>query len=58
MWRLSKRTGFYDISTESDVKNEIKQNQQLTDKLHKPIVRKLKEEKFLLHLKTIFGVQI
>ena len=37
----------------------IKQNEQLTEKLHKPpIIRKLKKEKYIHHLKTIFGVLI
>ena len=45
-------------STGSGIKNEIKQNQQLTNELHKPIIKILKKEKFIHHLKTIFGVQI
>ena len=31
-------------------------NQQLADKLHKPVLRKSKIRKFGNHLKTIFGV--
>ena len=46
--------------------NEIKQNRhpldlsalQLAEKLHKPVVRKLKKEKFIHDLKIIFGVLI
>ena len=34
--------------------NEIKQNLKLAKELHKPIIRKLKKEKFILDLKTIF----
>ena len=30
-------------------------NQQLTNEFHKPIIRKLKKEEFLLYLKTISG---
>ena len=34
-------------------------NQQLATELHKPIIKKkITEEKFILHLKTIFGVFI
>ena len=35
-----------------------KENIQLDDELHNPIIRKLKKEKCILHLETIFGVQI
>ena len=34
------------------------QNQQLAEELHKPIIRKLKKEKCIHHLKTIIGVLI
>ena len=34
------------------------QNEQLTDELHKPIIRNFKKEKYIQHLKTIFGLQI
>ena len=34
------------------------QNLQLADELHKPIIRKFKKEKCILHLETIFGVLI
>ena len=40
------------------VNNEIKQNEQLAEELHKPIIKKLKREEFVLHLNTIFGVLI
>ena len=36
--------------------NEIKQNLQLAEELHKPILRKLKKKKFIQDSKTIFGV--
>ena len=42
----------------SGVNNEIKQNEQLAAELHKPIIKKLKKEEFILYLKTIFGVLI
>ena len=40
-------------STGSGIKNEIKQNEQLANELHKEIIRK-----FIHHLKTTFWVQI
>ena len=40
------------------IKNEIKENQQLANEFHKPIIRKFKKETFILFLKTIFGVLI
>ena len=39
-------------------KNEIKENQQLVNELHKPIIRKSKKEKCILLFKTIFVVLI
>ena len=36
----------------------VPQTQKLAEKLHKPIIRKLKKEKCTQHLKTIFGVLI
>ena len=38
--------------------NEIKQNLQLAEELHKPIIRNFKKEEFIQNLKTIFGVLI
>ena len=50
---------FFDKKSEgSGVNNEIKQNEELAKELHKPIIKKLKKEKYILHLKTIFGVLI
>ena len=40
----------------SGVTTKSMSNQQLADELHKLIIRKLKEEKSIHHLKTIFGV--
>ena len=33
-------------------------NDQLANEIHKPIIKNLKKEKCILHLKTIFGVLI
>ena len=41
-------------SSGSSITNEF--NYQLANELHKPTIKKLKKEKFILHLKTIFGV--
>ena len=46
-------------SSGSDVNNEIKQNEQLTEELYKSqLLENLKKEKLILHLKTVFGVMI
>ena len=51
--------GFFDKKSNGfGVNNEIKQNEQLAEELHKPIIKKLEIEEFILHLKTIFGVLI
>ena len=42
----------------SGANNKIKQNQQLVEELHKSIIRKFKERKYVHHLKTIFMVLI
>ena len=50
---------FFDKRSEgSGFNNEIKQNEELAKELHKPIIKKLKKEKYILHLNTIFGVLI
>ena len=50
---------FFDKKSKlSGIKNKIKENQQLTSELHKPLIRKLKTEKCILLLKRIFGVLI
>ena len=49
---------FYKKTSGSGANNEIKQNEQLAAELHKPIIKKLKKEEFILYLKTIFGVLI
>ena len=42
----------------SGVNIPLEFNEQLTKKLHKPIIRKFKKEKFILDFKIIFGVLI
>ena len=34
------------------------QNEKLANELHKPIIKNLKKEKYIHHLKTIFGLLI
>ena len=43
-------------SKESGIANEP--HYQLANEVHKPIIRKLKKQKFIHHLETIFGVLI
>ena len=38
--------------------NDTKQNLELAQEIHKPIIRKFKKEKFILDLEIIFGVLI
>ena len=40
------------------IKNEIKENQQLANELHKPTIRKLQKRKVYSSFKAIFGVLI
>ena len=42
----------------SGANNELKQNDQVVEELHKPIISKFKKEKYIHHSKTIFGVLI
>ena len=50
---------FFDkMSTGSGVNIPLEFNEQLAKELHKPIIRKLKKERFILDLKIIFGVLI
>ena len=60
VWWISKWSSlvykFFDKnSKDGSVNNEIKQNEQLAEELHKPIVKNFKKEEFILHLKKIFG---
>ena len=52
---------FFDKNSTSGIgvaNNEIKQNLQLAEELHKTIIRNLKKKKFIQNLKTIIGVLI
>ena len=42
----------------SGVNIPLEFNEQLTKKLHKPIIRKFEKQKFILDFKIIFGVLI
>ena len=57
-----KSTSLADKSTKGSVttltNRFLSQNQQLAEELHKPIIRKFKKEKYMRHLKAIFGVLI
>ena len=58
IWLVRMVYKFFDKTSGSGVNNEIKQNQQLAEELHKTIIRKDKKEEFILHLKTILWVLI
>ena len=47
---------FFDKTSKGSGINEP--NHQLASELHKPVIKKFKKEKFILLLKTIFGVLI
>ena len=50
---------FYKKSKATGIKNEIKQNQQLADELHKPILRKFKKRKVYFSFKdNTWGVDL
>ena len=51
--KKSKGSGLKHIHTKL-----IPQNEQLPDELHKPILENFKKEKYIQHLKIIFGVLI
>ena len=46
------------INNNNNNNNDIKQNLQLDEELHKPMIRKFKKRKFILDLNIIFGVLI
>ena len=54
--KKSQRSGL-PFSSASQLANN-KENIQLDDELHKPIIKKIKKTKCILHLEIIFGVQI
>ena len=58
IWLVRMVYKFFDKTSGSGVNNEIKQNQQLAEELHKTIIGKDKKEEFILHLKTILWVLI
>ena len=45
------------LANKSAIKS-IPQNEQLAEELHKPIIRKFLERKYIQHSQTIFGLQI
>ena len=50
---------FFDMKTAGSGITSIPQNEQLAEEPHKPIIKKkLKKEKYIQHLNTIFGVLI
>ena len=50
---------FFDKKSKgSGIKNEIKENQQLANELHKPIIRKFKRRKVYVSYLMVLGVQI
>ena len=51
-------TFFDKKSTGSGIRNEIKQNQQLTNELHKPNIRKLKKKVYSSFKDNIWGVDL
>ena len=53
----TKGGGVTMLANKSAIKS-IPQSEQLPEELHKPIIRKFKKEKYIQHLKTIFGVLI
>ena len=53
---FNKKSTSLNIFSGSGIVNEP--NYQLANELHKPIIRKLKKEKFIHFLETIFGLLI
>ena len=50
---------FFDKKSKgTGIKNEIKENQQLANELHKPIIRKFKKERSIYHHLLVLGVLI
>ena len=54
----AKDGGVTTLANKSAIKNQITQNQQLAEELHKPVTRTFKKEQFIPHLKTIFVVLV
>ena len=53
---FDKKSASLNKSSGTGIANEL--NYQLANELHKPIIRKLKKEKFIHLLETIFGMLI
>ena len=49
---------FFDLKVAGGGAKLIPENEQLANELHKPIIKNLKKEKYIQHLKIIFGVLI
>ena len=49
---------FFDKKSQGSRLANNKKNIQLAEERHKPIIRKFKKRKSIIHLETIFGVQI
>ena len=49
---------FFDSKVSGSVAKLTPENEQLANELNKPIIRKLKKEKYIQHLKIIFGMLI
>ena len=56
--KKTKGGGVTMLANKSAIKSIPQSEQQLPEELHKPIIRKFKKEKYIQHLKTIFGVLI
>ena len=54
--KKTKDSGVTTLANKSDI-TSVPKNEQLTDKLHKPIITKLKKKEYIQHSKTIFGLQ-
>ena len=54
-WMVYK---FFDKKSQGSRLANNKKNIQLAEERHKPIIRKFKKRKSIIHLETIFGVQI
>ena len=55
--KKTKDSGVTTLANKSAIKS-LPQNEQLAEKLHKPLIRKFKKEKYIQHIKTIFGLQM
>ena len=51
-------SGVATLANKSAIKNDNMSNQELSEQLHKPIIKSLKNEKYFHLLKATFGVLI